>query len=117
MRLNLGMGRRILSRLSARSVLLNTVGIQRSPPATRTPRHAPRASASKSLHKRKIKRAAFATLFIFGRGRRIRTLGTRFWRPLLYQLSYAPVLLYINGMTADNDVVGLQGFEPGTYRL
>ena len=25
-----------------------------------------------------------------GRGRRIRTLGTRFWRPLLYQLSYAP---------------------------
>ena len=28
-----------------------------------------------------------------GRGRRIRTLGTRFWRPLLYQLSYAPILL------------------------
>ena len=26
-----------------------------------------------------------------GRGRRIRTLGTRFWRPLLYQLSYAPI--------------------------
>ena len=26
-----------------------------------------------------------------GRGRRIRTLGTRFWRPLLYQLSYAPM--------------------------
>ena len=26
-----------------------------------------------------------------GRGRRIRTLGTRFWRPLLYQLSYTPV--------------------------
>ena len=26
-----------------------------------------------------------------GRGRRTRTLGTRFWRPLLYQLSYAPV--------------------------
>ena len=26
----------------------------------------------------------------FGRGRRIRTLGTRFWRPLLYQLSYTP---------------------------
>ena len=25
-----------------------------------------------------------------GRGRRIRTLGTRFWRPLLYQLSYTP---------------------------
>ena len=26
-----------------------------------------------------------------GRGRRIRTLGTRFWRPLLYQLSYTPM--------------------------
>ena len=26
----------------------------------------------------------------FGRGRRIRTLGTWFWRPLLYQLSYTP---------------------------
>ena len=29
--------------------------------------------------------------FFFGRGRRARTLGTRFWRPLLYQLSYAPM--------------------------
>ncbi len=27
---------------------------------------------------------------LLGRGRRIRTLGTRFWRPLLYQLSYTP---------------------------
>ena len=27
-----------------------------------------------------------------GRGRRIRTLDTRFWRPLLYQLSYTPTL-------------------------
>ena len=26
-----------------------------------------------------------------GRGRRNRTLGTRFWRPLLYLLSYAPM--------------------------
>ena len=26
-----------------------------------------------------------------GRGRRNRTLGTRFWRPLLYQLSYTPM--------------------------
>ena len=25
-----------------------------------------------------------------GRGRRTRTLDTRFWRPLLYQLSYTP---------------------------
>ena len=29
-----------------------------------------------------------------GRGRRIRTLGTRFWRPLLYQLSYTPISVY-----------------------
>ena len=26
-----------------------------------------------------------------GRGRRTRTLGTWFWRPLLYQLSYTPI--------------------------
>ena len=32
-----------------------------------------------------------ASVSIFGRGRRSRTLGTRFWRPLLYQLSYTPV--------------------------
>ena len=30
-------------------------------------------------------------VFFDGRGRRIRTLGTRFWRPLLYQLSYTPI--------------------------
>ena len=29
--------------------------------------------------------------YFCGRGRRIRTLGTRFWRPMLYQLSYTPV--------------------------
>ena len=29
--------------------------------------------------------------FFNGRGSRTRTHGTRFWRPLLYQLSYAPV--------------------------
>ena len=27
----------------------------------------------------------------FGRGRKARTLDTRFWRPLLYQLSYTPM--------------------------
>ena len=31
-----------------------------------------------------------------GRGRRIRTLGTRFWRPLLYQLSYTPKSLEVS---------------------
>ena len=30
-------------------------------------------------------------LFFSGRGRRNRTLGTRFWRPLLYLLSYTPI--------------------------
>ena len=29
-----------------------------------------------------------------GRGRRTRTLGTRFWRPLLYQLSYTPIFSF-----------------------
>ena len=33
----------------------------------------------------------------FGRGRRIRTLGTRFWRPLLYQLSYSGNKLLFTG--------------------
>lgn len=28
---------------------------------------------------------------VFGRGRRLRTLGLRFWRPPLYQLSYTPI--------------------------
>ena len=28
---------------------------------------------------------------LIGRGRRIRTLDTWFWRPLLYQLSYTPM--------------------------
>ena len=31
--------------------------------------------------------------FVFGRGRKIRTLDTRFWRPMLYQLSYTPIKL------------------------
>ena len=30
---------------------------------------------------------------IFGRGSRIRTHGTWFWRPLLYQLSYTPIFI------------------------
>ena len=39
---------------------------------------------------RKYKKTVSLTLTVFGRGIRIRTLGTRFCRPLLYQLSYAP---------------------------
>ena len=43
-----------------------------------------------------------------GRGRRIRTLGTRFWRPLLYQLSYTPMMRPLSA----KPLVGLQGLEP-----
>ena len=35
-------------------------------------------------------------LFFYGRGRETRTPGTRFWRPLLYQLSYTPILQLVN---------------------
>ena len=31
----------------------------------------------------------------FGRGTKARTLDTRFWRPLLYQLSYTPITFNI----------------------
>ena len=38
----------------------------------------------------KVRKPRIFGLF-YGRGRRARTLGTRFWRPLLYQLSYTPI--------------------------
>ena len=53
---------------------------------------------------------------INGRGRRIRTLGTRFWRPLLYQLSYTPKS-HEATLQAMTIMVGLRGLEPGTDRL
>ena len=53
-------------------------------------RHAPRASGQNVPLLPNERGAAFAAPLSFGRGRRIRTLGTRFWRPLLYQLSYTP---------------------------
>ena len=37
------------------------------------------------------KEAMTIVMTSFGRGRKARTLDTRFWRPLLYQLSYTPV--------------------------
>ena len=40
--------------------------------------------------KKRITEIVSFQLSLFGRGRRTRTLGTRFWRPLLYQLSYTP---------------------------
>ncbi len=42
-----------------------------------------------------------------GRGRRIRTLGTRFWRPLLYQLSYTPIWWAFTDLNR-----GPTGYEP-----
>ena len=45
--------------------------MQRSPPETRTPQHAPRASESKSFYSMpKQKRSPFGNRFRFGRGRR-----------------------------------------------
>ena len=81
-------------------------------------RHAPRASGS-SLFRETKKSPRKAETFLFGRGRRARTLGTRFWRPLLYQLSYAPICDGGTGYFPRNHrhVVGLQGLEPGTDRL
>ena len=50
---------------------------------------------------------------LLGRGRRARTLGTRFWRPLLYQLSYTP----ISPPLLQGHLVDHQGLEPRTDRL
>ena len=36
------------------------------------------------------------SLIIIGRGSKIRTHDTRFWRPMLYQLSYTPITSYVN---------------------
>ena len=36
---------------------------------------------------------------VIGRGRRIRTLDTRFWRPMLYQLSYTPISIINAALT------------------
>ena len=46
--------------------------------------------------KKRITKIVSFQLSLFGRGRRTRTLGTRFWRPLLYQLSYTPMSFHLN---------------------
>ena len=43
-----------------------------------------------------------------GRSGRARTPGLRFWRPLLFQLSYTPVCC-----VGDHIMVPLPGLEPG----
>ena len=50
--------------------------------------------AAKASHKCKNRLETKHFKTIFGRGRRLRTLGLRFWRPPLYQLSYSPVFNY-----------------------
>ena len=47
-----------------------------------------------------------------GRGSRIRTHGTWFWRPLLYQLSYTPTRLAKGLLTDSHDMAEKMGFEP-----
>ena len=42
---------------------------------------------------RKNKTSGTAAPEVCGRGSKSRTHGTRFWRPLLYQLSYTPIYL------------------------
>ena len=48
-------------------------------------------------------------VFYFGRGDRTRTYNQRFWRPLLYQLSYAPSLLQVNSVNYYNMQVEYAG--------
>lgn len=47
-------------------------------------------------------------LFHYGRGNTTRTCNTRFWRPLLYHLSYTPKMAVI----VLPDMVLPEGFEP-----
>ena len=50
--------------------------------------------------------------FCFGRGRRDRTLGTRFWRPLLYLLSYTPIKIKKKWWGFRDSNPGPTGYEP-----
>ena len=82
-----------LSRLPPRSVR-GRAPLALAHPTTRTAQGAAAPRCRVFLHtnkKQRGKRTAY--LSVFGRGRRTRTLGTRFWRPLLYQLSYTPIFL------------------------
>ena len=60
-----------------------------------------------SPHTQKILKLSFQDLY--GRGRRLRTLGLRFWRPPLYQLSYSPMLTW---WTVRDSNPGPTGYEP-----
>ena len=71
--------------------------------------------AAKASQKRKNRLETKHFKTISGRGRRLRTLGLRFWRPPLYQLSYSPVFIF--SPQTSIEVVDRQGLEPRTDRL
>ena len=52
-----------------------------------------RAAMTGGVCLRKNKTSGTAAPEVCGRGSKSRTHGTRFWRPLLYQLSYTPIYL------------------------
>lgn len=41
----------------------------------------------------KEKKPLFSDFILSGRGSKIRTHDPRFWRPMLYQLSYTPIII------------------------
>ena len=54
------------------------------------------------------KKSTGRNLSIFGRGTKTRTLDTRFWRPLLYQLSYTP-LFFVGSRYYNTPILICQG--------
>ena len=55
----------------------------------------------------------FFFMMIYSRGRRLRTLGLRFWRPPLYQLSYSPLSILSHlWWTVRDSNPGPTGYEP-----
>ena len=106
-----GRGRRTWSRLPARSVLLHTLYAEASA-GDPHPSHSPSASFSFFAHTKNSKHRKSDTC-CFGRGRRDRTLNTRFWRPMLYQLSYTPIIKKcLLWWTITDSNRGPTGYEP-----
>ena len=84
-----------LSCLAGTAALFFSFGVKRE-----HPRQPPLAQRSVftlrwRLRKQKTKRTSSEEPVRYGRGSKFRTHGTRFWRPLLYQLSYTPKSLEV----------------------
>ena len=82
-----------LSCLAGTAALFFSFGVKRE-----HPRQPPLAQRSVftlrwRLRKQKTKRTSSEEPVRHGRGSKFRTHGTRFWRPLLYQLSYTPIYI------------------------